>query len=152
MPLFAGQDRDSLRRAWQEAWHKQQSGAPLEPLEAQLADVILLHPEYQEILAGGPEALARDWTPEGGQSNPYLHMGLHLAVRDSIATDRPAGILAVYERLLGSCGSPHEAEHVLLDCLGETLWEAQRAGRPPDENAFLERCRARAGATRRNPA
>jgi hypothetical protein len=148
MPFFAGQDRDSLRRAWQEAWRKHRAGAPLEPLEAQLADVILLHPEYQEVLAEGPGSLARDWAPEGGQSNPYLHMGLHLAVRDSIATDRPSGIRAVYERLLLASGSPHEAEHVLLDCLGETLWEAQGARCAPDENAFLERCRIRAGLAR----
>jgi len=148
MPFFAGQDRDSLRRAWREAWRKHAAGLPLEPLEAQLVDVILLHPEYQDMLAEGPQSLGRDWTPEGGQSNPYLHMGLHLAVRDSVATNRPSGIRATHERLLASCGSPHEAEHVLLECLGEVLWEAQRAGRPPDENAFLEKCRNRAGPAR----
>jgi hypothetical protein len=148
MPFFAGQGRDSLRRTWREAWRKHAAGLPLEPLEAQLADVILLHPEYQETLTAGPESLERDWTPAEGQSNPYLHMGLHLAVRDSIATDRPAGIRAVHEHLLRSCPSRHEAEHVLLDCLGEVLWEAQRAGRAPDERAFLEKCRRRAGFTR----
>jgi hypothetical protein len=148
MPLFAGQDRESLRRAWQEAWRKHGAGLPLEPLEAQLADVILLHPEYQELLAEGPGAPGRDWRPEDGQSNPYLHMGLHLAVRDCVATNRPPGIRAAYDKLLPSLGSPHEAEHVLLECLGEVLWDAQRSGLPPDENAFLEKCRNRAGLTR----
>lgn len=148
MPFFADQDRGALRQAWREAWRKHRESLPLEPLEAQLADVILLHPEYHEVLAAGRESLQRDWRPEDGQSNPYLHMGLHLAIRDNVATDRPAGIRAVYQHLLGSCGSPHAAEHVLLECLGEVLWEAQRSGLPPDENAFLERCRLRAGLPR----
>ena len=145
MPFFAGQDRESLRRAWQEAWRKHGTGTPMEPLEAQLNDVILLHPEYHAVLAPGPESLAQDWTPEGGQSNPYLHMGLHLAIRDCIGTDRPQGVRAVFERLLAAAESGHAAEHVLLECLGEVLWEAQRGGFPPDENAFLEKCRRRAG-------
>jgi hypothetical protein len=148
VPFYAGQGRESLRRAWQEAWRKHVAGLPLEPLEAQLADVILLHPEYHDILDQGAGSLERDWTPEGGQSNPYLHMGLHLAVRDSVGTDRPSGVRAVFNGLRASLGSAHEAEHVLLECLGEVLWEAQRTGVAADENAFLEKCRARAGLTR----
>jgi hypothetical protein len=148
MPFFADQDRGALRHAWQEAWRKHCEALPLEPLEAQLADVILLHPEYHGVLAAGSGSLERDWRPEDGQSNPYLHMGLHLAVRDSLATNRPTGIRSAYERLLASLGSPHEAEHVLLECLGEVLWDAQRSGLPPDEQVFLERCRRRAGLAR----
>ena len=133
MPFFAGKDRDALRAIWQEAWRKHRLGLPLEPLEAQLADVVLWHPEYHDTLAAEPGALERDWTPEGGQGNPFLHMGLHAAVRDGIATDRPKGIRQVYLDLAAGSASAHDAEHLLLDCLGETLWEAQRAGLPPDE-------------------
>lgn len=111
----------------------------MEPLEAQIADVIALHPEYQAVLEDVEAAIARDYTPESGESNPFLHMGLHLAVRDQIATNRPAGIRAVFEAIARKRGDEHEAEHVMIECLAEALWEAQRFGRPPDEMAYLER-------------
>ena len=145
MVLFTGADRDQLRRAWLEAWRKHHGGLPLEPLEAQLADVIEAHPEYHHLLDAGQEAAWRDWLPEGGESNPFLHMGLHMAVREAVATDRPPGIRPLYVELAALAASPHEAEHDLLDCLAETLWEAQRDRRPPDEAAFLERARRRVG-------
>lgn len=141
--LFAGSDRDQLRRTWLEAWRKHRGGLPLEPLEAQLADVILVHPEYHPLLETDGDAAAREWTPEGGETNPFLHMGLHMAVREGVATDRPPGLREAFRALAASCASPHEAEHRLLDCLAETLWEAQRQGRSPDEAAFLERARQR---------
>lgn len=139
MVLFAGSDRDRLRRAWLEAWRKHRGGLPLEPLEAQLADVVAAHPEYHGLMESGPETAARDWTPEDGETNPFLHMGLHMAVREGVATDRPPGLRSAFQALAAAGSSPHEAEHRLLECLAETLWEAQRAGRPPDEAAFLER-------------
>lgn len=139
MPFFAGQERDALRSFWRDAWRKHRAGLPLEPLEAQLADIVELHPEYQAALEAATDGAERDWTPESGESNPFLHMGLHAAVRDGVATDRPAGLRAAHAVLLARCADPHDAEHVLLECLGETLWEAQRRACPPDEQAFLER-------------
>lgn len=111
----------------------------MEPLEAQIADVIAMHPEYHATLEDPQRALAADYTPEGGQSNPFLHMGLHLAVRDQIATNRPAGIRAVFEAIARKLGEAHDAEHAMVECLAQALWEAQRAGQPPDEQAYLER-------------
>ena len=140
MPLF-GDDRGALRTVWREAWRKHRAGLPMEPLEAQLADLVALHPEYHAALE--QEGLERDWTPEGGQGNPYLHLGLHAAVRDGLATDRPPGLRAAFREVAARCRDAHEAEHVLLECLGETLWEAQRAGLPPDGSAWLERVRRR---------
>jgi len=145
VPWFADGDRGGLRRAWCEAWRRHREGLPLEPLQAQLADVAAMHPEYHALLEADGDALERDWGPEGGRANPFLHMGLHLAVREGAATDRPAGIRDLFASLLESTGSRHEAEHVLVDCLGETLWEAQRAGLPPDERSYLARAAARAG-------
>jgi hypothetical protein len=139
MPFFDNQSRDELRRVYVEAWRKRREGLPIEPLEAQVADVIALHPEYHAVLERGADALGRDYTPEGGQSNPFLHMGLHLAVRDQIATDRPAGIRQAFTSLAARLGSEHEAEHRIIECLAETMWEAQRSGRPPDETAYLQR-------------
>jgi hypothetical protein len=141
MPFFDTQSRDQLRRAYVEAWRKHREGLPMEPLEAQIADVVALHPEYQPALERPESVLDRDYTPEGGQSNPFLHMGLHLAVRDQIATDRPPGIRQAFEALARRKGAGHEAEHAIIECLAEAIWEAQRSSRPPDELAYLERVR-----------
>ena len=138
MPFFANQSRDELRRVYVEAWRKRRASLPVEPLEAQVADVIELHPEYHGALERGGEMLTRDFTPEGGQSNPFLHMGLHLAVRDQVATDRPAGLRQAFASLAQRLGSAHEAEHRIIECLAEAMWEGQRSGRPPDETAYLE--------------
>ena len=132
-----------MRAVWREAWHKHRAGLPLEPLEAQLADLVEAHPEYHAALED--EDPDRDWTPEQGQGNPYLHLALHAAVRDGLATDRPAGLRAAWLRLAARCDDIHEAEHLLLECLGETLWEAQRNGTPPDEQAWLARVLRRVG-------
>ena len=139
MPFFDNQSREELRRVYVEAWRKRRAGLPIEPLEAQVADVIALHPEYHAALERSEDAVGRDYTPEGGQSNPFLHMGLHLAVRDQIATDRPAGLRQAFERVAARVGSAHEAEHRIIECLAEAMWEAQRSGRPPDEAAYLQR-------------
>ena len=130
-------DRESLRRMYLEAWQRHKDGLPLEPLQARIADLIEAHPEYQLLIEGGEDSLHRDWTPEGGETNPFLHLGMHIAIREQIATDRPAGIAAIHGRLAAAHGV-HEAEHRMMECLGEALWSAQRAGTPPDETAYLE--------------
>jgi hypothetical protein len=142
MALFTGQSRDQLRRMYLDTWRKFTNRAPLEPLEAQVAAVIAEHPEYVQWLESGDEALAAEFTPESGRQNPFLHMGLHLAIREQVATDRPHGIASVHEALLKRMGDPHAAEHAMLEPLAEALWEAQRSGRAPNEQAYLERLRA----------
>jgi hypothetical protein len=140
MPLFHDQDRSGLRRMYVEAWRKRIEGRPLEPLEAQIADVIELHPEYHRLLAD-EAVLARDWTPEHGETNPFLHMGLHLAIREQVATDRPRGIADVHASLSRRLGDVHETEHRMSECLGAALWAAQRSGSVPDEAAYLDSLR-----------
>jgi hypothetical protein len=121
-----------------EAWRKRREHLPTEPLEDQIAAVIEQHPEYQPTFDDGEAAIERDYSPEDAQSNPFLHMGMHLAVREQVATDRPAGIRSIHGRLAIALGSQHEAEHRMIDCLGETLWNSQRSGTAPDERAYLE--------------
>jgi hypothetical protein len=139
MPFYADQSRDQLRQVYVDAWRKHREGVPMEPVEAQVADIVALHPEYHPILESTQAPLQTDYSPAGGQSNPFLHMGLHLAVRDQIATDRPAGIRAAYVAAAKRAGSEHDAEHQFIECLAETMWEAQRSGLPPDEKVYLER-------------
>jgi hypothetical protein len=148
MPFFHDQDRSGLRRHYLEAWRRHRAGALLEPLEHQLATVVEQHPEYHRLLEDDEGTLGRDYTPESGQSNPFLHLGLHLAIREQVATDRPAGIAAVHRELSRRLGDVHEAEHRMLERLGEALWLGQRTGRPPDEAAYLESLRRLLGPAR----
>ncbi len=122
-----------------DAWRKHETGEPLSPLEAQIVAVIEDHPEYRAAVLGGD--MQRAYTPEEGGTNPFLHMGLHLALRDQVATDRPPGIRDVFAKLAARSGDRLAAEHRAIDCLAETLWEAQRANALPDEQAYLERLR-----------
>jgi hypothetical protein len=138
MPFFHDRDRSQLRGMYVEAWRRHRAQLPLEPLQAQIVAVIEAHPEYHAALEGGPERLARDYRPEGGETNPFLHMSLHLAVRDQVATDRPVGIATVHAALTRQFSDRHAAEHQMIECLGEALWRSQRSGLPPDETEYLE--------------
>ena len=142
MAVFAGQSREQLRRMYLEAWRKFSAKQPLEPLEAQLAAVIAEHPEYLRWIEAGDAAINAEFTPESGRQNPFLHMGLHLALREQVATDRPKGIAEVHRKLSAKLGGAHEAEHAMLEPLAETLWEAQRNNRMPDEQVYLDRLKA----------
>jgi hypothetical protein len=146
MSLFAGQTREQLRLAYIDAWQRRRAGLPLSPVAAQIADVILLHPEYQALLADPARALAHASDSAGGEQNPFLHMGLHLAVRDQIATDRPPGIRDLHRALQAAAPHAHDAEHRLMEALQEALWEAQRHDRPPDELRYLALARRALGA------
>lgn len=135
MTPFAGQGREQLRAMYHEAWRKSRSGTPLTPLEAQIADVVAAHPEYHALLEsqpGAPEPL------QEGSDNPYLHLGLHLALREQLSTDRPHGVAAIHRRLAERLGA-HPAEHRMIQVLAEVLWDAQRSGRMGDERDYFER-------------
>ena len=138
--IFDGMSRDQLREMYRSAWRKFKTEQTLSPLEKQIAAVISEHPEYRVIVESAAADLA-NYSPRGGQLNPWLHMGLHLAIREQVATNRPAGITEVHGRLAARAGA-HEAEHRMLEVLAEQMWDAQRAGKPPDENAYLERLRS----------
>jgi hypothetical protein len=136
--VIFGQDRNELRKMYADAWEKHQAQLPLSPLEAQIAAVISEHPEYHTTVSGD---LEKDFSVEGAKTNPFLHMGLHLGIREQVATNRPTGIRVVFEQLAARLGDALAAEHRMIDCLAETLWEAQRDQRPPDELHYLESLR-----------
>jgi hypothetical protein len=139
MPVFHQQSRTDLRRIYVDAWRKYRNSEPLEPLQAQVARLIAEHPEYHELLEAEVPAVEAEFLPDAGAENPFLHLGLHLAIREQVSTDRPAGIRALHASLASLLGSAHEAEHRMLEVLGEILWESQRAGTPPDEALYLKR-------------
>jgi hypothetical protein len=139
--IFAGQNRDQLRESYRAAWRRFKQQHTLSPLDKQIVAVISEHPEYHVIVESAAADLA-NYSPRSGQLNPWLHMGLHLALREQVDTNRPHGIGIVHARLANRAGGAHEAEHRMIEILAETIWDAQRAGKPPDENAYLERLRA----------
>jgi len=136
--VIFGQDRNELRKMYADAWQKHCDKRPLTPLEAQITQVIEDHPEYHAAVTGD---IDRDFGVEGGETNPFLHMGLHLGIREQVSTNRPAGIAAIFKALAALAGGSHDAEHRMIDCLAETLWEAQSNNTAPDEAAYLERLR-----------
>ncbi len=135
--MIFGQDRNELRQMYADAWRKHCENLPMSPLEAQIASVIEWHPEYYADVTA--DDLDRDYTPGRGQTNPFLHMGLHLGIREQVSTNRPAGIAKIHESLIKKAGDAHVAEHQMIDCLAETLWEAQSHDCAPDERKYLER-------------
>ena len=137
--MIFGQDRHELREMYADAWQKRCDRLPMSPLEVQIADVIALHPEYHDAVTA-PD-LDQEYTPEGGETNPFLHMGLHIGLREQVATNRPQGIAQIFNNLAKQLGDPHAAEHQMIDCLAETLWEAQSRTTAPDEKQYLERLR-----------
>lgn len=148
--MFGG-DRDQMRRFFVQVWQKAQAGEALEPMERIVADVIGGHPEYQPLLTGNEAVLGRDYTPEEGQTNPFLHMGLHIALREQAGADRPPGIAALIEQLALHLGDRLEAEHRLMEPLGAALWSAQRNNEAPDEQAYLEAVRELVARTTGRP-
>lgn len=128
-------DRENMRKVFFDVWEKHQKKELLEPLEAHILSIIINHPEYHEFLTR-PENLEQDHFQE---QNPFLHMSLHLALKEQITTDRPAGIKAIYSKLCVHLQDPHLVEHKMMDCLATILWDAQMSGKMPDEKKYLEK-------------
>ena len=134
--------RDEARRFMSDAWRKYQAGEPLSPLEQTAAQLAAMHPEYHALLENPDAHIERDYRPEQGDVNPFLHLSLHLAVAEQLAIDQPPGIVAHYERLRAARGDAHAALHAIVECLGEVIWQAQRTGAGPDADVYLD-CLAR---------
>jgi hypothetical protein len=130
--------RDEARRFLIAAWEKFRAGETLSGLEKIAADLMVLHPEFHAILESPERNLDRDWRPESGDVNPFLHLSLHLAVAEQLAIDQPPGLRVRFERLRAERGDEHAALHAVLECLGEVVWASQRHGTPPDAKLYLD--------------
>ena len=135
--------RDQVRQFFCDAWAKHRAHRPLVGAEVTAVDLISRHPEYHALLDNPEEALQKEWTPEGGQMNPFLHLSLHLAIQEQISIDHPPGIRTAFQAIAARL-APHDAEHVLLECLGETIWKAQRNGQAMDAEAYVDAVRRKA--------
>ena len=135
--------RDQARAFLFDVWDKHGQGAPLTPLEQVALAVILEHPEYHAVLRDRERYLDRDWKPEGGETNPFLHLQMHLAIEEQLSIDQPPGIRAAIEALARRHDSMHKARHDVMECLAEMIWNAQRHGAAFDNAAYLDCIRER---------
>lgn len=131
-------DRGQLRKMFFSSWQKFQAGEALEPLEQVIAQIIQQHPEYHNLFSDEATYLDKDYTPEMGEANPFLHMSMHIAIVEQLSADRPAGIKVLYQQLLSKHKDSHAVEHQVMECLGQMMWEAQRNQAMPDEQQYLE--------------
>ncbi len=141
--MFAPSQHD-VRRFFCEAQRKQRAALPLSPMEATAADWISQHPEYVDELADLDAALAAVYEVEAGRGNPFLHLSMHLSITEQLSIDQPRGIKQAFQLLSRRLGSAHEAQHQVMECLGEMIWASQRSGLPPDGERYLECVRRRA--------
>lgn len=130
--------RDQARRFFFDTWRKYKERQPLSGLEGTALEILLQHPEYHALLEDPERYLDRDYSPEAGETNPFLHLGMHLAIAEQLSIDQPPGIKARYQKLLEKCGNPHDAQHIAMECLAEMIWQAQRHGTPPDGVLYLD--------------
>ncbi len=133
-----GNQREQLRQFYCDAWQKHlEQKEPLSPLEQQIAVVIKEHPEYHTLLENKDASMSAEYLPEMGETNPFLHLGMHLGIRDQVSTDRPPGIAELYQRLVSLKGI-HDAEHAMMECLAEMIWQAQQHQTAPDDILYMD--------------
>jgi hypothetical protein len=141
--MFAPSQHD-VRRFFCQTHSKQRGGMPLTPMETLAARWIAEHPEYDTDLADVDAALSASYTVDDGSANPFLHLSMHLTISEQVAIDQPRGIRQACDLLAARLGSAHEAQHQVMECLGEMVWTSQRTGLPPDGQAYLDCVRRRA--------
>jgi hypothetical protein len=127
--------RDQVRDTFFETWRKYRAGEPVAGIEMLALDAILAHPEYHEVLSQPDRYRARDYADE---LNPFLHLSLHVALAEQLSIDQPPGIVQRFDALVRRAGEHHAAMHEAIECLAETVWQAQRGGAPPDAAAYLD--------------
>lgn len=130
--------RDQARMFLFESWRKRRAGELLTPLEDLTAQLIDKHPEYHDLFNDPERNQDKDYAPDGNVVNPFLHLMMHLTLEEQISIGQPHGIREQFARLTQKYESEHEAQHAMMDCLGEMIWQAQRNGTPPDANVYLD--------------
>ena len=135
--------RNEVREFFFAIWSKAQAGAVLTPLEAMALSVVQAHPEYHDVLSNPDRYREREWTPEGGETNPFLHLSVHLAIEEQLSIDQPPGIRSIVQSLESKLGNAMDARHAVMDCLVEQVWQAQRNGVAFNNEAYLDCLRRR---------
>jgi hypothetical protein len=130
--------RDQVREFFFGVWAKYRGGQPLEGAETLALPVLLQHPEYHALLDQPDHYRERDYPPEFGETNPFLHLSMHLALAEQASIDQPPGIRERLDLLARQLGDRMEAEHAAMDCLAEMIWQAQRQGSAYDLSIYFD--------------
>lgn len=137
--------RQDARRFFFDTWSRHKRNETLTDLEKITLAILLEHPEYHVIVDQPERYLEQEWTPDMGESNPFLHLSLHMAIEEQRSIDQPFGIRSLYAQLALRLGDEHAAQHQMMECLGEMIWQAQRYGGGPDVNRYISCVRGRLG-------
>jgi len=129
--------RDEAREFLIGAWRKRREGALLEPMEDLAVQLIEKHPEYHAVLENPARFQDRNYLPEQGETNPFLHLMMHLSIEEQISINQPPGVRAHFVRLTRHFASEHDAQHHMMECLSEMIWQAQRNNTAPDADGYL---------------
>lgn len=130
--------REEVRRFFCDTWKKKTEKHILTPMEILAGDWMAQHPEYHSQLMDPEGALEQDYAPERGETNPFLHLSMHLSISEQISINQPTGIKEIAEKLTKKLASEHEAQHLMMECLGRAMWEAQREGEQLSPEKYLE--------------
>jgi hypothetical protein len=130
-------EKEKLRQFYCDTWQKHLDQKPLTELEQQIAAVVKEHPEYHQLIENKEASVGANYLPEMGDTNPFLHLGMHLGIREQISVDQPHGIAELYQRLVALKGIS-DAEHDMMECLVEMIWLAQQSQTQPDENSYMD--------------
>lgn len=136
--------QSDVRRFFCAVLAKSRAAEPMDALETLASQWLQEHPEYAADLADAEAAVARAYDAADGRGNPFLHLSMHLSISEQCSIDQPQGIRQAVELLAARRDSIHDAHHEAMECLGQMLWESQRAGRPPDGQAYVECVQRRA--------
>jgi len=136
--MFAGSDRTQTREVFFRAWRSHREGRLLAGLEQLIVQVALRHPEYHALLDRPDDARDRDYALEAGVTNPFLHLGLHIAIEEQLSLDQPRGIRGYYQKMLQQLPDEHAVQHRMMECLEEMLWRGNREAGAPEESAYLD--------------
>ena len=135
--MLAGQERDQTREVFFRAWHAHRNNQPLEGIEKMIVQIVLRHPEYHTLLEQPDVSRERDHFPEVGGINPFLHLGMHIAIEEQLSLDQPQGIRECYQKLLLRTVDEHKVQHQIMECLSEMLWQSDRSANTPPETVYL---------------
>ena len=141
--MFSPSQAD-VRRFFCAVQAKSAAGQPMDALETLAGQWLQEHPEYHPDVADSEDAVNRTYDGADGRTNPFLHLSMHLSISEQCSIDQPRGIRQAVELLAAKRNSLHDAHHEAMECLGQMLWESQRAGRPPDGQAYVECVQRRA--------
>jgi hypothetical protein len=135
--MYGGLTRNQVRSFFYDSWRRRANPSLLSPLEEVAVDWIVQHPEYHALFEDQHKSIEKEYTPEHGELNPFLHLSMHLSISEQVAADSPRGIKDMYYNLINNTQSEHEAAHRIMDCLGEAIWTSQRTNRPLDTDTYM---------------